>query len=246
MNKIQAIQNALSGLFVLTERKDGVVVTTQCVYPSNSFAKVFVQGGIDTFVASDEGSALREIESVGGDVPKPDKMLAPIVKRYGLQIAEGVISAPPCDSASLALAIALVANASKSVAEWLFEHTKIRPVENFKFEIASILRRDFHNSVRSDTLVGHSNKPHKFDNIIFLSGSRRLVIDPVINDRSSINARVVANMDLRAAEYSGLEQRIVFDDRQDWKIEDINLLQVGAPVIQYTRAQEVIKRLASA
>jgi len=99
--------------------------------------------------------------------------------------------------------------------------------------------------VRSDTLVGHSNKPHKFDNIIFLSGSRRLVIDPVVNDRSSINARVVANMDLRAAEYEGLEQRIVFDDRQDWKIEDLNLLQVGAPVIKYSRAEEVIKRLAS-
>jgi len=245
MNKVQAIQKALSDMFVVSERNDGVEVTTQCVYPSNAFARVIVHGGVDTFVVSDEGGALREIESAGGIVVKPDKVLSPIVQRFGLQIANGTISAPPCGFANLGLAIALVANASKSSAEWLFEHTKIRPTENFKFEIAKLLRRDFHQSVRSDTLVGHSNKPHKFDNIIFLSGSRRLVIDPVVNDRSSINARVVANMDLRAAEYEGLEQRIVFDDRQDWKIEDLNLLQVGAPVIKYSRAEEVIKRLAS-
>lgn len=246
MNQIEIIKQALAETFRFTEQLDGTRVTTQCVYPTNGFVQVVVRGGADTFLVSDEGGALREIENAGATVSKPDKLLGPLVKQYGLAIVDGVIRSPRCDSASLGVAVAVVANASKMVAGWLFEHMKIKPNESFKEVVASFLRHDFHNAVRADVLVGHSNKPHKFDNIISLSGSKRLVIDPVINDRSSINARVVANMDLKAANYSGLEQRIVFDDRDDWKLEDLNLLQVGASVIPYTRAKEVISRLVHA
>jgi hypothetical protein len=97
--------------------------------------------------------------------------------------------------------------------------------------------------VREEILVGKSNKAHKFENLIHLPNGRRLIVDPVIQDMSSINARVVANLDVRAADYPDLEQRIVYDDEEDWKTENLNLLQVGATVIPFSQAPNVLGRL---
>jgi hypothetical protein len=97
---------------------------------------------------------------------------------------------------------------------------------------------------RITIIVGHSNKPHKFPNVLKLLGGKRLIVDPVANEASSINARVVANLDVKATEDPTLMQRIVYDDEDDWTPSDLNLLQVGAPVVAFSNVSEVIERLA--
>jgi hypothetical protein len=78
-----------------------------------------------------------------------------------------------------------------------------------------------------------------------LDGERKLIIDPVSNDPSSINARVVANLDVKATGNPNIIQRIVYDDEDDWSAVDLNLLQVGATAVPFSRAGEVIERIAS-
>lgn len=75
---------------------------------------------------------------------------------------------------------------------------------------------------------------------------RKLIVDPVSNDASSINARVVANLDVKANEDPNIIQRIVYDDEDDWSPADLNLLQVGAIAVPFSRSGEVIERLAAA
>jgi hypothetical protein len=77
-----------------------------------------------------------------------------------------------------------------------------------------------------------------------LKNDIRLVVDPVINEASSINARVIANLDVRQANYKGLVQRIVYDETDRWKAEDLRLLNVGATATPFGVAREVIARLA--
>ena len=110
--------------------------------------------------------------------------------------------------------------------------------------LADFLKKTFDERVTQAKIIGKSNKPHKFPNVISFANGRRLIIDPVANDPASINARVVANMDVRSINDPLLDQRIVYDDQDKWLPSDLNLLQVGATVVPFSMAPEVIQRAA--
>lgn len=233
--------------FQIRETSDGVRVLTHCVYPSGACVNIVIRGGEDTFVVSDEGGALREIEAAGAEIENPDRILKRRVAEHGFNIANGIISSPKVGAKSIALAVALLANVSRDSADWLFVHTKIPRPANFKAMLKQLLETRFIDRVREETLVGQSNKPHKFEHLVHLPDGRRVIVDPVLHDASSINSRVVAHMDVRMASYDKLEQRIVYDDAEEWTPEDLNLLQAGAPIIvPFSKAPNVLARMANA
>jgi hypothetical protein len=223
---------------------DGVVATTHCMYPSNGLVQVTIRGGEDTIVASDEGGAFGEALSAGIPVKDYDRTLGALVKEHGLLLKDGVIHTPRMPLKATPLAILLVANASQEVARWMYDHVKIRRTRDFKAMLAEFLTKKFDDRVSHNAVVfGHSNKPHRFANVISLGDERKLIVDPVANEASSINARVVANLDVQSLKNPKIIQRIVYDDEDDWSPADLNLLQVGAIAVPFSRAGEVIERL---
>ncbi len=244
MNQVQLIQRELASLFSVTEGDGFVRVVTGCMYPSNGFVQVSVRGGENTFVVSDEGGAIQQIRSAGAELKSFDRMVKPMLDQFGLNIIDGVIRAPECDASKVAYSIAVVSNASKAAADWLFSRIKVKPHDNFKEVVANFLTGTF-KDVRHEIIVGNSNKAHKFDNIIHLDGGRRIIVDAVVPDANSVNARFAANMDVRSAGLINVDQRIVYDDNDDWSLADLNLLQAGAPLVKFSRAPEAILRLAS-
>jgi hypothetical protein len=123
---------------------------------------------------------------------------------------------------------------------------KIKRTRDFRIALADFLKKTFEDRVSHNAIiVGHSNKPHRFANVVSFSNGKRLIVDPVAHEASSINARVVANLDVKANNDPMLEQRIVYDDEEDWTAADLNLLQVGASAIPFSRSEEVIERLAA-
>lgn len=244
MNQVQLIQRELASLFSVTEGDGFVRVVTPCMYPSNGFVQVFVRGGENTFVVSDEGGAIQQIRSAGAELKSFDRMVKPILDQFGMNIVNGVIRAPECDASRVAYSIAMVSNASKAAADWLFSRIKVKPHDNFKEVVKNYLNVAFAD-VRHEIIVGSSNKPHKFDNIIHLSDGRRIIVDSVVPDANSVNARFAANMDVRSAGLRNVEQRIVYDDNDDWSVADLNLLQIGAPLIRFSKAPEAFKRLVA-
>ena len=225
---------------------DGVRVTTACMYPSNGFVRVMVRGGLETIVVSDEGEAVGEVLSAGVFLKNPDKIIAPLVRPQGLLVRDGAILTPRMPFDAAPLAISLVANASKEIAQWMYDHMKIKRERDFRKLLANFLKKTFEERVSPEKIIGASNKAHKFENVIHLPGNRRLIVDPVTNEASSINSRVVANLDVRAVNNRLIEQRIVYDDEESWSPADLNRLQVGATVVPFSRAQEVIERVAHA
>jgi hypothetical protein len=223
------------------------VATTHCMYPSNALVQVTIRGGQDTIVASDEGRALGEALSAGISVKDYDRALATLVKEHGLLLKDGVIHTPQMPLEATPLAVLLVANASQEVARWMYDHVKIKRTRDFKAMLAEFLTKRFYDRVSHNAvMVGHSNKPHKFANIISLGNETKLIVDPVANEASSINSRVVANLDVKSLKNPKIIQRIVYDDEDDWSAADLNLLQVGAIAVPFSRAGEVIERLADA
>jgi hypothetical protein len=127
----------------------------------------------------------------------------------------------------------------------MFDHAKIKRTRDFKALLADFLAKRFDDRVDHNAIiVGHSTKPHKFANVVNLGHEKRLIIDPVAHEASSINARVIANLDVKAVEDPNIIQRIIYDDEESWSPADLNLLQVGAPVIAFSKASQVIERIA--
>ena len=93
-------------------------------------------------------------------------------------------------------------------------------------------------------MIGASNKAHRFANVISFANGRKFIVDAVANEASSINSRVIANLDVKSVNDPTIEQRIVYDDEEPWSAADLNLLQVGATIIPFSRANDVIRRIA--
>jgi hypothetical protein len=93
-------------------------------------------------------------------------------------------------------------------------------------------------------VVGASTKSHRVDYDIQLNEHRRLLLDTVVPEASSINSVLAANLDIKEAGLPNTLQRIVYDDEEDWKSADLSLLGLGATVIPFTKVRPVLNRLA--
>jgi hypothetical protein len=144
------------------------------------------------------------------------------------------------------LAVLLVANGAKEAAQWLYGHQKLKRDRDFKLLLSRFLRSEFDNRVSETRIVGASDKSHKFANVISFANGQMLIVDAVSNDPQSINSRVVANLDVKTKKDPRISQRIVYDDGQKWSTADLNLLNVGATVVPFSKAQNVIQRVAEA
>lgn len=242
MSILEIVQSAIREVVRADQDIDGVYVTTQCMYPTGGFVRVVVRGGEDTFVVSDEGAGFREIETTGTDARIAEGPVKHLIVPQGLSILKGVIRSPSVRREALPVAIAAVANASKEVADWFYTHLRIKRERNFKQLVRRFVNETFHKSVQHDVaIVGKSNKAHKFENVILLPNGRRLIIDPVLHEHASISSRIVANIDIAQMDHGDIEQRIVYDDEDEWKPEDLNLLAVGAPVIPFSKTPEAVR-----
>jgi hypothetical protein len=236
----------LSESIRVTRMDDGLRVTSHCLYPSNNAVVVSLRGGNDEFVLSDDGGAVLELSDTGFVDQLTDRQMASFVVPQGLKVKNGVIYTPTVPLQAVPAAVILLANVSKEVADWGSQHLKFRFKRNFKADLAALLDHYFHDNLKHDAaIIGASNKPHKFGHVVFLSGDRKLLVDPVISDGSSINARVVANMDVRLAKDPTIRQLIVYDDSLDWQSADLRLLELGAPTVGFSHAEQTIRRLAA-
>lgn len=241
----RTIKEALCSSISVTQLEDGVRVTTHCLYPSNGTVTVTIRPGLGGYIVGDDRGATSEAWSCGLATLATDKQIRPLLKSYGLHVNNGEILSPPVGENELAAAILLVANAAKDVADWSLAHLRERPKRNFKAELASLLERHFHGNLKHLPIVGLSNRQYNFDHVVLLSNDRRLIIDAVVNDPSSINSRVVANLDVRMVNDVKIEQLIVYDDDAPWSSSDLKVLEVGARTVPFSNAEREIKRLAA-
>ena len=243
----EAIVTALCRMVVATPTVDGVRVSTHVLYPSNGAVTVVVRGGTTAFVVSDEGGARSELWSSGIKSAVADRIVRIQIKNRGLILSKsGAICSPPVPLHAIPAAVMLVANASRGIAEWGLAHISFQTPRHFRRDLAELLKRHFNDNLKHESpVLGASNKLHKFTNVVHLSGGRRLLVDPVVNDPQSINARLVANLDVRRAENLLIRQIMVFDDRMKWRAADLKLLEIGASTVPFSESEDLIVRLAA-
>lgn len=247
MISLDAIAAALEATMSVSLIEDEARVVTHCLYPSNGAVVLTVRGSGDTYVVSDDGRAVAEVRGFGLRVEAVDRHFKRLIRNQGLRVDGGAIYSPPVPASAVGAAVVLVANASKEAAHWCLDHFKFSSPRNFKRALAELLDRHFSQELKHELpIVGASNKPHKFEHVVVLPGERKLLIDPVLRDPSSINARVVANLDVKELKDPLITQRIVYDDHEEWSASDLQLLQMGAPLLPFSRASGALRGLVAA
>lgn len=228
-----------------------VAVPTHCLYPSNAVVHAYVIGGADTYKVTDGGGALDEFENSGGVSRSEIAIIRSIARGHGLDVSDrGVIHSGLVDSEQLVGTIVLIANASKEAAHALEFRNIAVPKRNFREMLAKLIDSERVHGLFLDvslhkSVVGASTKAHRFDFDISLTGGRRLLLDTVVPEASSINSVLAANLDIKAASLPNTLQRIIYDDEEEWRSADLALLGLGATVVPFMKLRPVLSRLAA-
>lgn len=229
-------------------RFDGVsvVVPTFCLYPTNAVVNVFIDGSDREFVVHDRAGAIEQFHATLGMESVPKSLIYGTARRRGVTVAkDGALFVRKVTADELSGAIALVANASTDVAHHLIDYYRPAPRQNLSEEVEAILDTSFPSQWRKEeAFVGQSTKMHRFDYSVKLDG-RQLLIDLVKPDASSVNAAVVAHLDVEKAEPRAFLHRVIYDDREKWPTASLALLRVVAVPIARSSAPEAFARLAA-
>lgn len=248
MNLREQVKEALVDWPPIWGDGSSVRLATECLYPSNGNVSVVIEGGgIDTFVIHDDRGAIREARLAGFSHHKPEQFVRHIIRSFGLKVsASGQIYSPQVNRQGILATVIVVANAAAIVARNLCGRIANKQRYDVRHEMKVFVESNYHGRYERDVrLVGGSNKKHKFDYMVNVAGGAQLVLDVVIHDPNSINASVVAHLDLKNAKIDNLEQRIVYDDHDQWPSSDLHLLNVGAVAVPFSSAPDVLRRLAA-
>lgn len=246
MSNLSFIEDALAPLQNMTATKEHTAVATHCLYPSNAAVTVFISGGgKDGATVSDDGGAIDELSTHNRIVDRPDRFLARFCRPVGLEAKQGKIISPVVPFEQLPSAVVFVANASAAAARWGFEHIKYRRRRDLRKELHALLVGRFtEEMVFESRLQGKSSRSYRFDQIVRLGEDRKLIIDPVAPDPNSINAHAIAHMDVGQLEDERIIQRLVYDDEEEWKAADLNLLQMASTLVPFSRLTASLDRFS--
>lgn len=223
-----------------------VIVPTLLSYEGGRGVQAYIEGGAESFIVSDGGSAALNFVSLGGAAATAEKQIKSAAKSFGLGASrEGWIHSGTIAAPHLPTYVSIVAECSLWVDDVLRKIARRTGASrDFKEEVNTELRREQAGPVvRRKLFVGASNKQHAFDFAIEMPGERTLVLDAVVPDANSINSAVVSHLDLRQISNPKIVQRIIYDDREKWSVSDLSLLSVGAPAIAFSRLPKQVQSL---
>lgn len=238
------LREGLNKISLVKEMHDSVRVTTHCMYPSNGLVSVVVRAGVNVASISDEGAAISEAASAGITKFPTDKALSRLVEPQGLIVKKGTVLSPPVPISSAHVAVLLVANGSKQIAEWLYQNANLRVVRDFKAAVTNVLELTFPNRLNHLVRISGARKTHRFANVVTLSEERKLIVDAVTPDISSISTCVIEHLDVRQTENPAIIQRIIYDDEMEWSTENLKMLGMSeVPVLAFSRSPDRLAEL---
>jgi hypothetical protein len=227
------IRDALAQFAICEETPEGIWVTTQLLYPSNGTVSLLITGGPNGCIVSDEGRAIEEIAMHAIELPeKAEPYLRQFYQPQGLRVIGSKICSPAVPVDALSAAIALVANASSLAAFWAVKTLRPRRRRDLREELRSLFgQRYSRERIKEEVhLPGESGRLYRFEFRIEIS-ARSLIVDGVFPDATAINTRAIAHLDLARTKNAALVQRMVYDERENWKAEDMRLLRLAAELV---------------
>ncbi len=244
----EELEAASRALITARETNLGYEISMPVIHPTGQCVSVVVTVAGGDYVVHDAGFGAMYLTSAGVSMTKKlHKKLAGIAEMYGCEFISGRMSMT-CTEKQLAIAIALVANASKAVGDQVLEAKK-KQIRDFKREVSAVLM-SVAGAPRVRTgaeIVGDSGTTYEVNFVLLDRALREPVayVEPV-SDRDAVNSKFREFSDIKANEnYSKIDRITVYDDRHEWRSGDIIILRRVSNTVPFGDLPTRLERLAA-
>lgn len=241
------LEMAIRSLVSVRASNLGFEVDLPLAYPNGETVVVTVSTENDAFIVHDSGNGTAVLAAHGINVtPKLNHKLSGIADHYGCEFLSGrMVRRSTADA--LAVAVAIVANASRSIGDQILNASSA-PVVDFRTEALEVLRASVGSErVReNEAVLGESGSRYTASAIILSADQSRAVgiVEP-IKDHDAATKKFREFWDIaQNTDLAHLGRIALYDDRRAWAASDLNLLQNVSNIVRLTDGGTRMRELA--
>jgi hypothetical protein len=231
------VEKAIRALIAAEKTNLGIEVTLPVAYGDGELVSVAIEQKADKLVVHDAGFSAMRLSSAGVSLSRNIvQRLNELSQRYHCTFADGRVSAAATLD-GLPQVACLVANASRSVADYVYE-LRQQTETDFRVVVFDKLREIAGDRIReAEEFIGKSGRRYRVPFLLDASKTRPQNFVSALAHRDAVPKSFAMFYDLGGA-YPGIERDAVYDDTADLRQEDRSLLtSVGAQVFGWMEAQ---------
>lgn len=240
------LEDAARALITASKTSLGIEVTMPVIYPDGQAVTVVVTVEGGEYVVHDAGFGAMYLTNAGMRLTKQIRQrLSSLASRYECNFIEGRMSRR-CTLDQIAIAIALVANASRLVGDQTLEGHR-RADGDFIASVTDSLR-DIVGAKRLRTnegIKGRSGRTYHVRNVILDTQERTfLAFVEALANRASVPNRFMEFHDLKGA-YQTTRNFSVYDENEDLPTVDLKLLGEVCEPLTFNQSRKRFRELAA-
>ncbi|MDB5543899.1 MAG: hypothetical protein JWO64_1048 [Hyphomicrobiales bacterium] len=239
----ESIQRAVRSLIAAERTSLGIEVSTPVAYPGGDLVNVVVESRANQLIVHDSSFAAARLTLAGVNMSRHvQSRLSEYAARFNCRFENQRVLADG-DLRSIEIAIAMVANASRSVADYALElrrHVEI----DFRNVVADCLREIVGKRLReNEEFAGRSGRKYRVSAIVLDEAERapELFVAP-ISSRAAVPQVFAMLYDLKES-YASVERESVYDGDSDVKSEDRALLKLAGDVLTLSEARHKFRMI---
>ncbi len=222
----------------------GLEVQLPVIYPNGDFVTVVVTPHGDEFIVHDAGFAAMTLANHGVKTsPKLRARIDTLAKHFGCEFLNDRMSrVSPRDQ--LSLAVAVVANASRTIADQLLQ-THPQPIFSFRQQVIDRVK-EFIGSERvreNETVTGDSGTQYSIGAVVMdRQLSQSVAFVEAVRDMDGVNKRLREFYDISLVPSLNDRERIVlYDDEAQLRQGDLLVLQNVSNVVRFSDAESRLR-----
>lgn len=238
------VEKAIRALTVAEKTNLGIEVTLPVAFGDGKLVSVVVERDGDHFLIHDSGFSAMRLTSAGVSLTKHVAFrLNEFSRRYRCKFSDGRVSAP-AKLDEVATVACLVANASRAVADYVYELRR-QAEYDFRVVVFDKIKEIVGARIReTEEFRGQSGIRYRLPIILDATQSRLQNFIAALANRSVVPRSFAMFYDLQP-NYPEVERDAVYDEQADIRKEDRSLLQsVGTEVIGLSEASLRFREIA--
>lgn len=226
----------------------GLEVQLPVIYPNGDLVTVVVTEENGQTIVHDGGFAAMTLATAGVVITKKMKArIAALSNHYGCEFSnERMVKVAKRDN--LPLVVAVVANASRTIADQLLQ-SRANPLFNFRQEVIDRVK-EYVGAKRvreNEAVIGKSGTQYSIGAVV-LDGALRSPVAYVeaVKDLDGVNKRFREFYDISQLLFSPEPDRIIlYDDKAHLRQGDLIILQDVSNVVRFSDAETRFRQLAN-
>jgi hypothetical protein len=242
--KASDVEKAIRSLITAESTNLGIEVTIPVAYGDGELTSVVVETTPAGLMVHDAGFSAMRLSAAGVALSRHVNLrLSEFCRRYHCSFSEGRVFASATHD-SIAQVVCLVSNASRSVADYVYELRR-QSEYDFRALVFDSLREAVGERVKeSEEFEGKSGRRYRVPIILDSTKSKPQFFVSTIAHRNTVPQSFAMFYDLKAS-YPGVKQDAVYDETADIREEDRALItSVGAEVFTLMEAPLRFKVIA--